>query len=109
MTKWFNPYTYIGGAIVIVLLAASFYYQSTQIHKWHVKYDTEHELTVKQAEQILGMTTAQNLQTSVTQKNVEKVVKVPVETTRLVKEVQTVKIPQDCSTPAYSQEVKNAF
>lgn len=107
--NFLNPYSYIGGAIILAIIGGSLWYQGTQIHHWHVKYDTEHELVIKQQQIISNLKGTQNNQIKTTEKNVVSVVKIPVETQKIIKEVQQVPVPQDCSTPNYSQEIKNAF
>lgn len=107
--NFFNPYSYIGGAIILACIGGSLYYQGTQIHHWHTKYDADEKTIVLQAQQIKELKNAQSNQTKVTENNVTKVITVPEKTQEIIKEIQKVPVPTDCSTPTYSEDVTNAF
>lgn len=109
LIKFLNPYYYVGAAVILASLVGTFYYQTRQIHHYHQLFDSEHDNFTKEHTIVVNMLLKQAEQTSVTDKNVLKVVTVPEKTQTLVKEVQMVPIPQDCTAPVYSQEVYNAF
>ena len=116
----FNPYAMIGGAVAALAIVASFTYQSHEIHKYHTMYncvnsDTDCAKNSKvvtvpglQA-RIAQMVESQKNQTSVTTENVTKVVKVPVETTKIITEIKKVPVAADCTASDYPEDVTNAF
>jgi hypothetical protein len=112
-----NPYVLIGGGVVALAIAGSFYVQSTLIHKWHTQYDcvqsglncpkgTENIPDLKA--KINQMTTAQNLQQSKSEQAVIKVVQGPREVQSIIKEIEAAPA-KPCTAPVDSDEVKNAF
>lgn len=106
--NFLNPYTYIGGAILLASLAGTFYYQGTQIHSWHVKYDNDEKIIAVKEQQIKDLTTAQNDQLKKSGDAVIKVVQGPREVQSIIKEVNATPA-KPCAPPVYSDEVKNAF
>lgn len=105
----FNPYVLIGVLVFLLSMAGVIGYQSHEIHKYHVMYETELKVEGAYKQQVIDMTTSQNTQSTKTQETVTKVVKVPVETQRIVTEVQKVTVPSECKTPDYPQDVKDSF
>lgn len=101
-----NPYSYIGGAVIVAAIGGSLYYQSTQIHHFHKLYDNEHTLVIKQQVQIEGMTTKQNNQTGTTEREVIKVVKGPETVKTVIKMIHDAPEPAGCTTPALPEEVR---
>ena len=104
-----NPYTYIGGAALAAAVAGTFYYQSLQIHHYHVLYDNSQVQVGVLTNQITGMTTAQNDQIKKSDDNVIKVVQIPEKVQPIINEIKTAPSSGNCTPPNYSDEVKNAF
>lgn len=103
-----NPYVLIGGGVAALAVAGSLYVQSTMIHSWHVKYNAD-EVTIGQLNaKIVDMTTAQNQQKGQSEQNVIKVIQGPREVQSIIKEIGAAPA-KPCTTPTYSDEVKNAF
>lgn len=109
LTKYLNPYTYIGVAVVLASISGGFYYQSRQIHHYHSLYDADEKKIAVLTDRINQMTTAQNNQTVTSERTVTKVIQAPAVIKTLIKTVHDTPEPVDCTPPKYSPEVLNAF
>ena len=109
ITDLLNPYTYIGGAVVLAALGGAFYYQDRQIHHFHTMFDNDHDNVTKLDTKIHQMTQTQNTQTTTTEGNIVKVVTVPGPVKTIVKEIHDAPEPANCGTPALSHGDKNAL
>lgn len=113
-----NPYTYVGGALVVVLIGSTIAYQNNRIHHYHAMYDCvesgtscpkgtvnipELQATIK------SMTEAQNTQTGKSDENVIKVIQIPQKVQPIINEIRTAPASGPCVPPTYPDEVKNAF
>lgn len=107
--NFLNPYSYIGGAIILAGIGGSLYYQGTQIHKWHTKYDADEKTIVLQQAEINQMKNAQKNQTQNTENNVTKVVAVPGPVRTIVQHIHDAPEPANCVTPTLTEEDKNAL
>lgn len=104
----FNPYSYIGAAIVLAAITGGYYYQNREIHHYHELFNAEHDNVTKLNERIRAMLTVQANQSKITETNITKIDPTK-ETSTIIKEVQLVPITADCTTPDLSKDVKNAF
>lgn len=99
--NFLNPYSYIGGAIILAVIGGGFYYQDRQIHHWHTKYDTVQDENVRLSQKVKDMTTTQNTQTKKSEDNVTKIIQIPSrpEVKTIIKEIHDAPEPADCGTP----------
>lgn len=99
-----NPYTYIGAAAVVAAVGGGFYYQGTQIHKYHVLANQEHDANVVFKERIKTLTSNQNTQTAKTEENI-KVISAPPQIVKVLTENKNQPLPADCKTPDIPEEL----
>lgn len=103
-----NPYVLIAGGVAALGIAGTIYYQSLQIHHFHVLYNQANQTIALRDQKIKDMTTAQNDQLGKSEQAVIKVVQGPREVQSIIKEVQAAPA-KPCTAPTYPKDVTDAF
>src|SRR5690348_14938008 len=104
LTDFLNPYTYIGGAVVLASIGGGFYYQDRQIHHYHELFNKEHDNFVAEHTIVEQMKLTQRNQTKTTEKNIPAVVPNPKVVT-VIKQLKAEPNPADCATPTVPDEL----
>jgi hypothetical protein len=87
-------------AMILSVLGGGYWLKSSRDHWKTLANDRQTTITQLQT-QIVGMTTAQDVQHQVSTKTVEKVVELPAKVRTVVQRIHDAPIPQDCATPDY--------
>jgi tryptophanyl-tRNA synthetase len=105
-----NPYTYIAGGVITAAIGGAIFFQSTQIHHYHMLYNTEHDTNVQLIQKIHDMTETQNNQTKLSDQNIIKIIDGRKQTAPIIAKLQAAPVdPNACILPDYPQEIKDAF
>lgn len=104
-----NPYVLIAGGVGVLAVAGSLYYQSLQIHHFHLLYNTDETKIAVLNHTVDEMTFSQNTQTAKSEQNVIRVVQIPEKVQPIINEIRTAPSSGECVPPKYSGDVLNAF
>lgn len=102
----FNPYSYIGAAIVLASVGGTFYYQNTQIHHYHTLDDADKVTITQLQDKIKHMTVVQDTQSRRSEENVAAVTAPPTTIVKIIEDNKKEPLPSNCATPAMPKELE---